>query len=187
MVGFGLKQKEMDWVQYWNSFPFTPKHKNNNTKVYQRALRNINYLKHGSMFNACGADFVDWCLQYDIDKKILTAKWSDDNIKSGLINCSFLYNPEYYPFDKMWLPSLADLIYDPYLNNSVFLLYHNNPPKLKSDCRKENRLSVLTEKQKELLNNIQNRINNIRNIEKDDFVFIIRLMRDMKLIFEKKS
>jgi hypothetical protein len=187
LVGFGINVKKDNWVEVWNDFDHTPIHKNPNTKVYQTALRYITYLKNGVMYKHVADDFRQWCAQFDIDQKLFTKKWSDNDILKGLKNCALLYHPDYNPVDKKQLPSMANLIYDPYLNNSLFLLYHMTGPMKKSSYRKQRQMEVLTEKQKEIVSSIQQKIDEIRRHKIDETGKIIRFMRLIREFFEKNK
>ena len=95
-----------------------------------------------------------------------------------------MYNPDYLPIKKEFLPGLNNLIYDPYLNNSLFLLYFDKPPLKVSEYRKERQLEILTDKQKKIVNDIQQTINRCRRRRIDETGKIIRFIREVKDFFE---
>ena len=117
---------------YWNTLPNLQTHGNTTTKTYKGAVSLLRQLKTGTFFrrNAINKDFLK---QHKIPEEYTTKKWTDEEIKVGMVALSKLATPGYGEWgnDKTTIPKgLPAMLFNPHTGSSLFMMVVKKPPKL---------------------------------------------------------
>jgi len=130
-------------IDYWNNLDNTPKHKNPDKKIYKQIIVYFRYLKSGNILKKFELDRT-YLKKNNIPINYLKQKWTDDQIKIGLLRLSKIYKVGNWPKDKSNLSrKLSDLIYNPRTKKSMFLFTFYNDLKLKTNESKINLKNLL--------------------------------------------
>ena len=128
-------------VQFWNTLPHVRKHKKSGTKVYQKSCDKIERLLRGDFARKYKFDFR-WVYKNKIPRRWVKPDinhiWTVDEIKRGMEYLSNMFDVEYWPAKKDFLPpDLHNLIFNDYSRNSFLFLAYRYPPERIQDLVKE--------------------------------------------------
>ncbi len=117
-----FSKKITSLMDYWNTLPNVPKHKNKDSQVYSFSCQKLDLLIKGQLGEKVSLDEI-WSKRHNIPEHWSTEKWTTEQIKSTMKKISNLYTEGYWPQDKSKLPrQLHRLIYSPETMSSWFLM-----------------------------------------------------------------
>lgn len=116
-------------IEFWNSITLMTKYKSLKTKTYEETLKMIKRLKNGT-FNKYHKIDKDFIQRNKIDLKLLNKKWTDEEIKEGMLNLVKMQIEGYWPEDKTKFPKdFKTLLYNYRSGTSFFMMAVATPPK----------------------------------------------------------
>lgn len=148
-----IKIKTSSYVEYWNTLGNVTHHsyfnnKDQPSKTYSTAHKLCSQLNRG-MFNKNPIDKT-FLLKHNIDKSILTKKFTKEEINNTLLNLSLMFLPGHWAGNGNRLkPNLSHLLYNPMNQSSMFLAMFTNPSmadKTLKYKKPENKYPYLTSK-----------------------------------------
>jgi hypothetical protein len=136
-----IEHKNHPLLDYWNSLPCVPKHKDVTTKRYKEAVKLIHALQAGKLGSdkfPLDQEFLD---KHKIHPSRIGRKVSDTAIKQWMDKLDLCFTHGFWPKNKDKLPkSLADLIYSSTTVKSWYFILLNKVPKALSEYNFEKKV-----------------------------------------------
>lgn len=119
------KKKKCPYVELWNTLPNGTKHKDVKTNTYKKLRTIFRSLRRGTFFKS--NMFYSDSNQMD---DFSSLKFSDKQIIRGIKRLNKLFETDYWPEDKKYLPkNLMTLLFNPRTHHSYFLSVMHKPPR----------------------------------------------------------